>query len=112
MAGKGGGLVIRAVLAVVVVDAADFGGVGAGELFGLFHDAAIDVGVLDPGAVDGDAADSATSVAEVPVGAFAVAVTLSGIYFHVVAVATQGYFESLGARHNLGPPFVKVTAKG
>ena len=109
---QGGGLVIRTVLTIMIVDVADFRRVDVGELFGLFHDAAIDVGVLDPGAVDGDAADSATSVAEVPVGAFAVAVTLSGIYFHVIAVATQGYFESFGARHNLGPPFVKVTAKG
>ena len=95
----------------MVVDAADLGGIGVGELLGLFHDAAIDVGVLNPGTVDRDAADSATSVAEVPVGAFAVAVTLSGINFHVVAVATQGYFESFGARHNLDPPFVKVTAR-
>lgn len=90
MAGRG--LIIRAVLAVVVIDLADFGRIAAGKLFGFPHDTAIDIGVLDPGTVDRDAAKSAASAAEMPMGAFAVAVTLPGVYFHVVAVATQGNF--------------------
>lgn len=107
---QGGGLVIRTVLTIMIVDVADFRRVDVGEFLGFFHNATINVGVLDPRAVDGDTADSAGSVAEMPVGAFTIAIAFPNVNFHVVAGATQGYFKSSGARHNLGPPFIKVTA--
>ena len=64
----------------------------AGEPFGLILDATFDAGGLDPGAVDVDATDAAAMMAEVPMGTFAIAVTLPSVYFHVIAGATQGNF--------------------
>ena len=76
----------------MIVGITDFRGVAAGEPFGFILDAAVDVGVLDPGAVDVDAADATAMTAEMPMGTFAVAVTLPGVYFHMVAGATQANF--------------------
>ena len=76
----------------MIIDLADLVGVAAGEPFGFILDAAIDVRVLNPGTVDIDAADATAMTAEMPMGTFAIAVTLSSVYFHVVAGATQGNF--------------------
>ena len=75
-------------LTVIFVSIPDFVGIAAGDFFSLFHDPTFDAGILDPGAIRGDAAYAAASAAKVPVRRFAVAVTLTSVDFHVVAVAT------------------------
>ena len=96
---KGLELVVRTVDAVVLVGLPDLVGIAAGQLFGLFDDATVSVGVLNPATVDGDAADAAAPVAEVPVGSLTVAVALASIHFHVVTIAAQGLLKSSRARH-------------
>ncbi len=93
--------VVRTVDTVMLVDLSDLGGIAAGQLLGFFDDATVSVRVLDPAAVDGDAADAAVSVAEVPMGSLTVAVTLASVHFHVVTIAAQGLFKSSRARHIL-----------
>lgn len=71
------------------------------------------VGFLDPGSVNGDAPDSATSVAEMPVGSsFAVAIAFPGVHFHVIAVAAQANFQCSGICHVVAPSFEIVAVRG